>query len=199
MIAFLNGELVSAEPGVAVVDVGGIGYRVLIPSSTLSRLPSVGEKVKLFTRLVVKEDEMHLYGFSSQEELSIFLHLVSVSGVGPKGAMNILSSFTPVTFRGAVAEENVTLLAKAPGVGKKTARRIILELKDKLGPVPPAVVKQQVTGSLNGGEEAVTALISLGYRQSEARSAVAKAMEQKGRELGLEELVKYSLRILDKV
>lgn len=198
MIAFLNGELVSAEPGAVVLNVGGVGYRILTPDSTQNRLPALGKKVKLFTHLVVREDELQLYGFSSQEELSFFLLLLSVSGVGPKGAMTLLSSFSPETIHRAVAEENVALLARAPGIGKKTARRIILELKDRLGPVVPGSSQQDKVLPAPAGE-AVTALTGLGYRQTEARAAVARVIEQKGEDLKLEDLIRYSLKLLDNV
>lgn len=197
MIAFLNGELVSVEPGAVVLDVGGVGYQILTSNSTLNRLPSPGEKVKLFTRLIVRDDELQIYGFISPEELSLFLHLVSVNGVGPKGAMSVLSSFAPETFRGAVFEENVNLLSRVPGVGKKTARRIILELKDKLGPVDSPVVQKDNNAPLSTSEEAVSALIGLGYRQGQARATVARVIEQKGKDLKIEDLVKYSLKLLD--
>ncbi len=196
MLAFLKGKLAFTEPGAVVVDVGGVGYRVFTSGSTLGRMPSPGENVKLFTRLVVKDDEMQLYGFSSRDELSLFTSLISVSGVGPKGALAILSSFTPDIFRSAVAEENAALLAKAPGVGKKTSRRIVLELKDKIG-LPESPGQQQIAGVSNAGEEAVAALVSLGYRQPEARSAVAKTMDKRGKDLALEEIIKDSLKLLD--
>ncbi|MTI86294.1 MAG: Holliday junction branch migration protein RuvA [Firmicutes bacterium] len=198
MIAFLSGQLVCVEPGGIILDVGGVGYRVWAPSSTISLMPASGEAVKLFTRLLIKDDEMQLYGFASQEELSLFRNLISVSGVGPKGALAILSSFSAATFRSAVAEENITLLSKAPGVGKKTARRIVLELKDKLGP-PEPLQEKRLDGVSSAGEEAVSALISLGYRQAEAKNAVARVHDQKGMNVQLEEIIKLSLKFLDHV
>lgn len=197
MIAFIRGEVVMSEPGSVVVDVGGIGYHVRVPLSSSTQLLLPGGTIKLFTRLIIREDEMQLYGFSTAEELSVFSLLLNVNGVGPKVAISVLSAFTPEILRTAVAEENVALLSKANGIGKKTAQRIILELKDRLGPVIPGVTQreEQVSGP---GEEAVNALISLGYRSVEARSTVVSVIESKGKNLSTEELIRYSLKALDK-
>lgn len=201
MIAFLSGELVESEPGQVVVAVGGMGYHVLVSDYTSRALPLPGQKVKLFTRLMAKEDELYLYGFSSREELSLFNHLINVNGVGPKGALALLSMLAPDALRAAVASENVSLLSKTPGVGKKTAQRIILELKDKFKKEYENIQLTQSTpaGERAYTEEAVEALIHLGYRQQEARVAVAKAMEKADGELDLAELVRRSLKLLDSI
>lgn len=201
MIAFLHGELVFVELDSVVLDVGGVGYRVLTPQVTMGRLPSLGERVKLYTRLIVREDDMYIYGFITPEELSVFLLLTSVNGIGPKAAAGILSTFTPGVFRAAVLEENVGILSQAPRIGKKTARRIILELKDRLGAIEfsdQQPTKGDVSG-FNASSEAVHALIGLGYTQVQARGAINSVLEKNGQDLELRDLIKAGLKLLDHV
>src|SRR5712691_11141069 len=134
MITFLHGKLMEALPTQVVVDVQGIGYEVLIPLTSYDRLPPPGHDVKLLTHLVVREDAHILYGFMSLSERELFRMLINtVSGVGPKIALNILSGISVVAFRGAVADGDIKLLSQISGVGKKMAERIIVELKDKIG------------------------------------------------------------------
>ncbi len=133
MFYYLNGELTVREPSMCVIDYGGVGYKLTISQLTSEALHNkINQKVKLLTYFAVREDEFEIFGFLSNEERSCFNHLISVSGVGPKAAMNILSSMTPDAFSLAVCTEDVKAISKAPGVGAKTAARIILELKDKL-------------------------------------------------------------------
>src|SRR5512143_1726945 len=134
MITFLHGKLVEALPTQVTVDVNGVGYEVLIPLSSYDKLPPPGQPVKLLTQLIVREDAHTLYGFMSADERELFRLLVNtVSGIGPKIALNILSGMNPVAFRGAVARGDVKALSQISGVGKKTAERIVVELKDKIG------------------------------------------------------------------
>ncbi|HEX7469689.1 MAG TPA: Holliday junction branch migration protein RuvA, partial [Verrucomicrobiae bacterium] len=134
MITFLHGKLVEALPTQVIVDVNGIGYAVLIPLSSFDKLPQPGQPVKLLTQLIVREDAHVLYGFASAAERDLFRLLINnVSGIGPKTALNILSGMNAVTFRGAVASSDVKALSQISGVGKKTAERIVLELRDKIG------------------------------------------------------------------
>src|SRR5271169_221754 len=134
MITFLRGKLVEALPTQAVVEVNGIGYEVLIPLSSYDKLPAPGQEIKLLTQLVVREDAHVLYGFMSAAERDLFRLLINtVSGIGPKIALNILSGVNPVAFRGAVAGGDVKSLSQISGVGKKTAERIVVELRDKIG------------------------------------------------------------------
>src|SRR5271156_3044952 len=134
MITFLSGKLVEALPTQVVVEVNGVGYEVLIPLSSFDKLPPPGHEIKLLTQLVVREDAHILYGFASGAERDLFRLLVnSVSGIGPKTALNILSGISVTTFRGAVATSDVKSLSQISGVGKKTAERIVVELRDKVG------------------------------------------------------------------
>src|SRR5271169_1191679 len=135
MITFLQGKLVEAIPTQVIVDVNGVGYEVLIPLSSFDKLPQPGQELKLLTQLIVREDAHILYGFASEAERDLFRLLVnSVSGIGPKTALNILSGMNAVVFRGAVANGDVKALSQISGVGKKTAERIVVELRDKVGP-----------------------------------------------------------------
>ncbi len=173
-----------AEPNTAVIDCGGVGYKLTISSTTFSQLPPLNRdnppKVKLFTHLAVREDAVELYGFHSSEEHSSFKMLISVSGVGPKAAMSILSIMTPEKFALAVISEDSKALAKAPGVGAKTAARIVLELRDKLakefsdsssvsGKSKIETVQIQSKGKIS---EAQDALLVLGYTRAEAMAAL---------------------------
>src|SRR5690242_8844532 len=134
MISFLHGKVVEALPTQAIIEVGGVGYDVLIPLSSYDKLPQPGQEVKLLTQLVVREDAHILYGFASAPERDLFRLLVNnVSGIGPKIALNVLSGISVTAFRGAVANGDTKALAQISGVGKKTAERIVVELKDKVG------------------------------------------------------------------
>ncbi len=164
MISFLEGEVVERSADRVVVGVGGVGYEVLVPVSTLARLPSVGRRVRVFTRLHVREDAMVLFGFGTAEERHMFDLLTTVSGIGPKLALAFLSVHTPDGLRRAVAAGDVAALATVPGVGKKTAGRIVVDLKDRLG-AGDAVV----SGPLSEVREA---LLALGLTPAEARDAM---------------------------
>ena len=181
MFYHLQGELCLADATQAVVDCGGVGYQVTISANTANALSgSLGQKVKLFTYLAVREDGVELFGFRTREELSCFKLLITVSGVGPKAALSILSVMTPDRFSFAVCTEDAKALAKAPGIGAKTAARIVLELKDKISKdtvsgiganmnAPVAAVGKQESGKLS---EAVDALTVLGYSRSESLDAL---------------------------
>ena len=180
MIAYVNGILESIEEGLAIVDVGGIGMNVFVSGSTMDRMPGIGEAVKLYTYTSVKEDSFTLYGFLSRDELSLFKMLISVNGIGPKGGLSILSVMTPDDLRFAIMAGDAGTISKAPGVGKKTAERITLELRDKIGNVFPDAPAIDATPEETGNEslavrEAIEALVSLGYTGQEARRAVRRA------------------------
>ncbi len=181
MIAFLSGNLVEVQEDGIIVDVNGVGYLVRVPLSMVSHLPPEGQPVRLYTHLLWREDGPALFGFSSRAELETFRCLLNVAGVGPRAALAILSAVTPGTLRRAVVEENETLLTTVPGVGKKTARRIILELKDKL---PERVFASDGTDGIGGAgplgheEEAIAALVALGYGEVEARRALRQVRQQ---------------------
>lgn len=195
MIAFVKGILASTGPGSVVVDVNGLGYQVRIPSTT--PLPALGQEVKFFTYLSVREDAMQLFGFSGEDEKECFLTLLDVAGVGPKVALAVISHLPPSQLQSAVALQDVNQLVKVPGVGKKTAQRILLELKDKLKGL--AVVAKDLPPSfalpVAGNDEAVEALLALGYSQAEAKDAVQKA-QRDGSIADLSLLIKTALKEL---
>lgn len=200
MIEFVRGELAAVEADKAVVDVDGIGFGVFMSGQALGMLPSVGEQVTIYTYLNVKEDAMQLYGFLTRDDLEIFRLLIGVSGIGPKGALGILTGLTPDELRFAVMSKDVTAISAAPGIGKKTAEKLILELKDKLRieDVLDGVVSNGTTpGSASGGSgevagEAVQALVALGYGSTEALQAVKKIEIKEDMEV--EEVLKAALK-----
>jgi len=197
MITFLDGKLVSALPTQAIVDVGGVGYEVFIPLSSYDKLPSTGQSVRVLTHLHVREDAHVLYGFMSAAERDLFRLLVNnVSGIGPKLALAVLSGMSVNNFKAAVVNSDVAALARISGLGKKTAERIVLELKDKLGVAAAweaASAAHAPTPEQENASEAVLALIALGYKQVEAHKAV-RELQEKGEAKSAEELVKLTLK-----
>src|SRR5262245_1044977 len=198
MITFLNGKLIEALPTQAVVDVQGVGYEVLIPLSSFDKLPQPGHDVKLLTQLIVREDAHTLYGFASTAERDLFRLLINnVSGIGPKTALNILSGMNPVSFRGAVAGGDVKALSQISGVGKKTAERIVVELRDKVGAAgawEASSAARSLSPSDQKVNDAVLALMALGFKQVEAHDTVRSAQAVLGAEAGVEALVRASLK-----
>jgi Holliday junction DNA helicase RuvA len=203
VIAYVNGILESVEEGLAVVDVGGIGMNVFISGSTMDRMPSVGEAVKLYTYTNVKEDSFSLFGFLSRDELSLFKMLISVNGIGPKGGLSILSVMTPDDLRFAIMAGDSGTISKAPGVGKKTAERITLELRDKIKATEDdmlrssgAVTLDDLTGEASSArDEAVAALVALGYNSAAAMKAVRKVLAENDEAAGdTEVLLKLALK-----
>ena len=197
MITFLDGKLVTALPTQAVVDVGGVGYEVLIPLSSYDKLPTTGQDVRILTHLHVREDAQILYGFMTAAERDLFRLLVNnVSGIGPKLALAVLSGMSVNNFKAAVVNSDIALLSKISGLGKKTAERIVLELKDKLGVVAAweaASATHAPTPEQEQANEAVLALIALGYKQIDAHKAV-RELQEKGEAKAAEELVKLALK-----
>lgn len=198
MIAFLRGKLIDVLPTQVVVEVNGTGYEVLIPLSSYDKLPQPGQEIKLLTHLVVREDAHLLYGFMTRPERELFRLLIhTVSGIGPKMALNILSGMSVVAFRGAVASGDFRALAQISGIGKKTAERIILELKDKVGVAgawEAASEKRGLSAEEQKINDAVLALMALGFKQLEAHDAVRAVVMAKGPELGVEDLVRACLK-----
>ena len=197
MITFLDGTLASALPTQAVIDVRGVGYEVFIPLSSYDRLPAPGQQVRVLTHLHVREDAHILYGFMSAAERDLFRLLVnSVSGIGPKLALAVLSGMSVNNFKAAVVNGDVASLAKISGLGKKTAERIVLELKDKLGVAAAweaASAEHAPTPEESQANEAVLALIALGYKQVDAHKTVRSLQEKEGI-TSAEELVKLALK-----
>ena len=183
MISYIRGKLLDwSEDGSVIIDVNGVGFEISVPTRTLGMITATNGDVELFTYLQVKEDAFSLYGFSTKEEMSVFRKIVSVSGVGPKGALSILSSMTREQFILAVVSEDEASIAKSPGIGKKTAAKIVLELKDKFkledsfaaGTDSTEILKATVSKNTNNEakNDAVAALCALGYSSSEALKAV---------------------------
>lgn len=198
MITFLHGKLVEALPTQVIVDVNGIGYEALIPLSSFDKLPQPGQPVKLLTQLVVREDAHTLYGFMTPEERNLFRLLVqTVSGIGPKTALNVLSGISVTAFRGAVANNDIKALSQISGVGKKTAERIVVELKDKIGVAgawEAASAKHGLSQDEQRINDAVLALVALGFKQLEAHDSVRAAQAVLGSQATVEELVRACLK-----
>ena len=197
MITFLDGKLVSALPTQATVDVNGVGYEVFIPLSSYDKLPTVGQPIRILTHLAVREDAHILYGFMTVPERDLFRLLVNnVSGIGPKLALAVLSGISVSNFKTAVVNSDIAAISKISGLGKKTAERIVLELKDKLGVAAAweaATAARAPTPEQEQANEAVLALIALGYKQVDAHKAV-RDLQTQGQAKSAEELVKLALK-----
>lgn len=198
MITFLHGKLVEMLPTQVTVDVHGVGYEVLIPLSSFDKLPQPGQEIRLLTHLAVREDAHILYGFMSAAERELFKLLINtVSGIGPKIALNILSGISVTAFRGAVATGDVKALSQISGVGKKTAERIVVELKDKIGAAgawEASSAKRALSPEDQRVNDAVLALLALGFKQLEAHDSVRKAQASLGASATVEELVRACLK-----
>ncbi len=191
MIATLEGTLEYRGVDSVIINVGGIGFQVHVPGSTLSQLGAINDKVSLYTHLHLREDNVSLYGFASEEELALFKNLISVSGIGPKAALALLSASNPEQLAMAIASGNVDVISQVPGIGKKIAGRLVVELKGKLerewkkGGVLPLAAENT---------DAIAALTNLGYSLREATQAVSNLPDSA--ELSLEEKVKMALQQL---
>lgn len=201
MIAYIKGELTEVFEDTVVVETNGIGYNIRVPGSVLDRLPSVGSSVRIYTYLYVKEDAMNLFGFLNRDDLSVFKLLLNVSGIGPKGALAILSTIGPDDLRFAVLSEDVKTISSAPGIGAKTAKRLIIELKDKLKLAEvfeTALANKEKASSENdvllARNEAVEALVALGYASAQAMKAVQQV--ENAEEKDSEQILKEALKKL---
>lgn len=198
MYSYIKGELTEIFEDFIVVENNGIGYNIRIPGSIIDLLEGTGQKVKIYTYTYVREDAMLLYGFLTRDDLNVFRLLIGVSGIGPKGALAILSVMTPDDLRFAVLADDDKTIAKAPGIGKKTAQRLIIELRDKLSLsdtfVEPAAGRPEAGTPVRGAvrQEAVEALVALGYSSAEAMKAVNDV--EITEETTVEEALKASLR-----
>lgn len=200
MIAYIKGELAAVYLEGIVVEQGGIGYEISVPLSVIDQLPALGEAVKIYTYLYVREDILKLYGFLSKEDLEVFKLLITVSGIGPKGALGILAAMSPDDLKFAILAGDTKAIAKAPGIGKKTAGKLILELKDKLK--LEDAFEERLESKQNGASgsesisairnEAAEALTALGYASTDALKAVRKVEITEG--MSVEELLKQSLK-----
>jgi Holliday junction DNA helicase RuvA len=193
MISSLRGNIDAVSTDSLIVNVNGVGFKVSVPTSVLSELGMVGREVKLYTHLHVREDDLSLYGFGSIDELKLFETLISVSGLGPKTALGMLSAMSADQVAMAIASGSVEILTTIPGIGKKTADRLILELKDKVGGV---MISSPAGRAAQENADVVTALVSLGYSVMETTRAVNSLPT--GKKLSLEEKVKLALQYLGK-
>ena len=202
MIASITGKLVSKTPHLAVIDVQGIGYEISVPLGTFYGLPEPSQMITLQTHLHVREDVLQLYGFRGVEEKAVFLLLIGVSGVGPKLALSILSGMPLADFVKAVRAGDAVKLASIPGVGKKTAERLALELKDRIqAALPTGSLLRPDVPSLPGdplADDAVSALIHLGYKKPLAKEAVEKVLSGSAHTLPIESLIKETLKALSR-
>ena len=196
MITFLKGNLTDALPTQAVVEVNGIGYELLIPLSSFEKLPPLGQKVTLKTQLVVREDSQTLYGFATDAERELFRLIQGVSGIGPRLALNVLSGMDVAAFKGAIASGDVKRLSSISGIGKKTAERMVLELKDKLGPSTgtAGMLGQAALSQDKTMADTEAALEALGTKSGEAQKAAQAARVMLGPQATVEELVRAALK-----
>lgn len=196
MFAYLNGVLAKKTLGSIVLDVNGVGYMVFTSDSTISMAPEIGSPLKLYTYFYVREDNQALYGFLTEEELKMFERLLTVSGVGPKAALSLASNVSPSQFALSVLTDDIDTFTKAPGIGKKTAQRIILDLKDKLKKESkdlPDYANLSVATSAVGNKmnEAISALIMLGYTSLEANKAITSIYDESK---SIEQIIKDALK-----
>lgn len=197
MIAYLEGKLVEKNPTHLILEVNGVGYSINIPVSTYSSLGEAGQTVKVLTCQQVREDELKLYGFSTKPEKELFELLINVNGVGPKMALSILSCIPVEEFQRSVLEENLDVLTTISGVGKKTAQRLIVELKEKLSKVDLGErkeLKEKEMVFVPALDEAIMALVSLGYTKPDAKKALERVVKDTKESLPVEELIKRALK-----
>lgn len=200
MISYIKGPLVEIEGDIIVVEAGCVGYNIRVPLSLLDGLPDIGSEVRIYTYLQVREDAMSLYGFLNRQDLKMFRLLLGVNGIGPKGALGLLSAMSPDDLRLAIISGDAKAISKAPGIGSKTAQRLILDLKDRI-PAEQIVSmieqKSEEHGTGRGGavgKEAVDALVALGYSAMEATKAVRQVEILDG--MTVEQVLKASLKYM---
>ena len=200
MISYLQGKIVQKNQTELIIDVNGIGYTVSIPLSTFEKLEHTEGQVKILTYMHVREDIMQLYGFATETEREIFRLLISISGIGPKMAQGILSGLSTNEFKQAILDGNIAALTSISGVGKKTAERLIIELRDKLGRTETSETNVVPTSKLlKARAEAAIALMSLGYSRQDADRVLRAVSERSGgKDLSVEELIKAALRYASK-
>jgi len=194
MIDSLTGILKEKLPTYILLEINGVGYGVNIPLSTYNKLPEPGEEIRLLTYLMVREDALSLYGFYTLKERELFFNLISISGIGPRSALTILSSIEVGQFNQAILKEDMLTLTSISGIGKKTAQRLILELKDKIKEIEISPVTKLIDKKIV--DDTISALISLGYKKDTAVQAVHKAQETFKEKFEVEELIKTALKFL---
>lgn len=195
MLEYIRGKLTSSTPEKAVVEIDGLGYRVYIPFSTYAKLPAAGQEVLLYVSTVIREDHHRRFGFISQNERDLFEEFNQISGVGPKTALALVGNIDIVDLQAAVAQKNINALCKVPGIGKKTAERLVIELKDRLKKLsmPPAAITS-IGREAPAIEDAIAALINLGYPLPRAQKAVKLVIDHSEGEPELSKLITLALR-----
>ena len=194
MFAYLTGIVIHKDPTSVVLDVNGIGYQISIPLSTYERLPGINQSTKLLIHFQVRKDAQTLYGFHTEEEKNLFLNLINISGIGPKMAITILSGATPAQFKNRIIAGDVNALTLIPGIGMKTAKRIIVELREKLVGADDTVPGDfGVIVDSKYSDEALKALLSLGYRRTEALNAIKRALKELDADASVEKILKVAL------
>jgi holliday junction DNA helicase RuvA len=202
MIAYLSGKLLEKQANTVIVDVNGVGYEVLIPLSTFYELGEVGSDVQLRIYTHVREDVLQLFGFKTEREREIYLKLISVQGIGAKSGITMLSGMSADEIIAAIRTDNIVRLTAIPGVGKKTAERLVIELRDKIKDFLGAEIKESATGEPEAPgdsvyEDALSALINLGYQRAAAEKALKQTI-QEGTEMSVQKLLRRSLQMLAK-
>ena len=195
MIGYLIGLIKEKTPSAILLEVNGIGYEISIPLSTSFQLPKVGESAFLLTHLVVREDQHSLYGFATEEERKLFRALIKISGVGAKLAITILSGTNVTGFIQSVVNEDIDALVHLPGIGKKTAERLVVEMKDKISEISDEQQNLQDSGVNSAVAEAINALVNLGYKTKDAKNILDKIDSE---ELSVEDLIRQALKSLNK-
>lgn len=195
MISYVSGKLIEKTPAYVVVETGGIGFQMWIPLSSYEALGDIGSAVRVLTHLHVREDVLQLFGFSSREEKDLFQVLITVSGVGPRLAQGILSGISVDEFKRAVRDQDIDTLTSAPGVGKKTAERLVLELREKIGEEKIEGRILPTVGAATTADEAVSALVSLGYKRPKAQEKVQTVLRESP-SFSVEEVIREVLRRL---
>lgn len=198
MIGRLHGILIEKQAPLLVIDVQGVGYEVDAPMSTHYRLPALGQPVTLFTHMVVREDAQQLFGFAAKEERALFRELIKISGVGPKMALSLLSGMEPDALMQCFERDDVITLTKIPGVGKKTAERLVMEMRDRLKNLSPAAAVAagmrpmiRIEEKLSPVQEAEAALVALGYKPADAQKSIAAI---KTDDASVEDLIRAALK-----
>ena len=195
MIGSLIGLIKEKTPSAILLEVNGIGYEISIPLSTSFQLPKVGESAFLLTHLVVREDQHSLYGFATEEERKLFRALIKISGVGAKLAITILSGTNVTGFIQSVVNEDIDALVHLPGIGKKTAERLVVEMKDKISEISDEQQNLQDSGINSAVAEAINALVNLGYKTKDAKNILDKIDSE---ELSVEDLIRQALKSINK-
>jgi Holliday junction DNA helicase RuvA len=193
MISYVRGKLVKKTPTYVVVETNGVGFKLRIPLSSFKTLGELGEEIRVLAHLHAREDALQLFGFASEEERDLFQLLISVAGIGPRSAQGILSGISVEEFKRAVMDQDVAALISAPGVGKKTAERLVLELKEKIGEKKKGEAAVPPFRTTPTAEEAIQAMISLGYKRSRAQEVIQRVIKE-DISLPVEEVVRRALR-----